>query len=216
MSRIAVVDFGTGNLRSVQKALEHVAPAAQVRVTDDPAWIAGAGRIVFPGQGAIGSCVRTLEDKGLHRVLMQALESKPFLGICLGLQALFEFSEEDGGTPCFGALRGRVRHFASLQGGATAGGLPYKIPHMGWNNVQQSQAHPLWQNIPDGSRFYFVHSYAPVSAVREQVFGETEYGCRFTAVAGRDHLFAVQFHPEKSQRYGLQLLENFVNWDGSL
>lgn len=216
MSRIAVVDFGTGNLRSVQKALEHVAPTARVAVTDDPAWIASADRVVFPGQGAMGSCVRTLDGKGLHPVLTQALKSKPFLGICLGLQALFEFSEEDGGTPGFGVLRGQVRHFAGLHNGATYGGLPYKIPHMGWNNVEQSQSHPLWHNIPNGSRFYFVHSYAPMSAVKEQVFGETEYGCRFTAVAGRANLFAVQFHPEKSQRYGLQLLENFVHWDGRL
>jgi len=216
MSRIAVVDFGTGNLRSVQKALEHVAPRAQVQVTDDPAWIAGAARVVFPGQGAIGSCVRTLESKGLRPVLAEVMASKPFLGICLGLQALFEFSEEDGGTPCFGVLSGQVRHFKGLHNGRTEGGLPYKIPHMGWNTVQQRHHHPLWHNIPDGARFYFVHSYAPMSTLAEQVFGETEYGCLFTAAAGRNNLFAVQFHPEKSQRYGLQLLENFVHWDGSI
>ena len=216
MSRIAVVDFGTGNLRSVQKALEHVAPKATVQVTDDPGWIASAARVVFPGQGAIGSCVRTLESKGLRPVLIEALERKPFLGICLGLQALFEFSEEDGGTPCFGALAGRVRHFRGLQNGVTDNGIPYKIPHMGWNTVAQRHPHPLWRGIPDNSRFYFVHSFAPVSAADEQIYGETEYGCRFTAAAGRDHLFAVQFHPEKSSRYGLQLLENFVQWDGTV
>jgi len=215
MSRIAVVDFGTGNLRSVQKALEHVAPGAQVQVTDDPDWIAASERVVFPGQGAIGSCVRALDHKGLRPVLIAAMQSKPFLGICLGLQALFDFSEEDGGTQGFGILAGKVRHFKGLHDGRTEAGLPYKIPHMGWNTVQQSQRHALWHNIPDESRFYFVHSFAPLGDVREQVFGEAEYGCRFTAAAGRENLFAVQFHPEKSQRYGIQLLENFVRWDGS-
>ena len=146
------------------------------------------------------------------------MHNRPFLGICIGLQALYEFSEEGGGTEGLGLFKGKVRHFDSINSSSTDPhtGMRFKIPHMGWNNVAQTQDHPLWQNIPQDSRFYFVHSYCALSERPQEVYGETEYSCNFTAAAGRDNVFAVQFHPEKSQHAGLTLLENFVNWDGAI
>ncbi len=210
MQSIVIIDFGSGNLHSVAKAVEHVAPRAEVRVSADPAVIAAADRVLFPGQGAMGSCLAAMADRGLEPALRQALTEKPFLGICLGLQALFETSEEDGGTPGLGLFRGRVRRFPAT--GPT--GEVLKIPHMGWNRVYHSRPHPLWAGIPDGERFYFVHSYyARADDPREEA-GRCEYGVAFTAAAARGNVFAVQCHPEKSQRAGLKLLENFVHWDG--
>ena len=221
MTSIAVIDFGSGNLRSVSKAIEHVAPGCQVRVTDDRAWIEAADRVVFPGQGAIGACVATMAAKGLREVVVAALETKPFLGICLGLQALFPRSEEDGGTECIGWLHGGVQHFTAVAGAGDAfsdssAGPRLKIPHMGWNQVQQTQVHPLWRDIDQETRFYFVHSYCAQPALPEEVYGVTEYGVQFAAAAGRGNVFAVQFHPEKSQHAGLTLLRNFVAWDGQV
>jgi imidazole glycerol-phosphate synthase subunit HisH len=208
MITIAVLDYGMGNLRSVCKAVEHVAPKARVQLVTDAASVRAADRVIFPGQGAIGGCVRALDQAGLREVLIQAMQTKPFLGICLGLQALYEHSDEDGGTAGLGVLRGRVRRFTPPAG-------TLKVPHMGWNTVRQERAHPLWGGIESEERFYFVHSYYADSSDDACVAGATEYGQRFTSAAARENIFAVQFHPEKSQRAGLQLLANFVGWRGN-
>jgi len=215
MNTVAVIDYGMGNLRSVCKAIEHVAPGARVRLTADPAEIHTASRVVFPGQGAIGGCMTALETGGLRESMLEAMKSKPFLGICLGLQALYDFSEEGGGTPCLSLLAGAVRRFPAEKMKDEATGLPLKVPHMGWNQVRQTAPHPLWKGIPQDTRFYFVHSYYADSADPADVAGETEYALRFTSAAVRANIFAVQFHPEKSQRGGLRLLENFMSWDGT-
>jgi glutamine amidotransferase len=206
---IAVIDYGMGNLRSVSKALEHVAGGKQVIVTADPAQVAAAERVVFPGQGAMPDCMRELDARGLRPAVLAAARDKPFLGICIGLQMLFERSEE-GNVSGLGVFQGDVRHFPDGKMLA-ADGQRLKVPHMGWNNVRQ-KPHALWSDIADGSRFYFVHSYCvqPVDPALES--GATEYGIPFTCAVARDNIFAVQFHPEKSARDGLQLLQNFVEW----
>ncbi len=214
MGRIAIIDTGTGNLRSVAKALEHVAPDHQVDITSSPEIILAAERVVVPGQGAIGSWLVALQYYDLLATLREVLTSKPFLGLCLGLEALYDRSDEDGGRECLGWLPGQVNHFTAVPGFPEDQGL--KIPHMGWNNVRQVLPHPLWQDIEDGERFYFVHSYCVQASLREQVYGETDYGVPFAAAAGSKNVFAVQFHPEKSQHAGLQLLRNFVHWDGRI
>ena len=209
--KIAVVDYGMGNLRSVSKAVEHVAGGAEVRVTDDPAYIAAADRVVFPGQGAARDCMAAIGEHHLNRAVLNAAATKPFLGICMGLQVLMRHSEENGGTPLLGLFAGDVRRFDGMAVGDN--GLPLKIPHMGWSRVHQVQAHPLWEGIADESRFYFVHSYRVVPEDVSLIAATTDYGVRFTAAIARDNLFATQFHPEKSADAGLQLLRNFVNWD---
>jgi glutamine amidotransferase len=201
--KIAVVDYGMGNIRSVSKALEHVAPRDQVLVTSDPAAIRGADRVVVPGQGAMPDCMRQLGASGARDAVVEAAGAKPFLGICIGLQMLFEHGEE-GDTPGLGLLPGRVPKFAAQAG--------LKIPHMGWNEVRQVQPHALWAGIPDRSRFYFVHSYYPRPADAALTAGTCDYGASFTCAVARDNIFAVQFHPEKSQNSGLRLLSNFVQW----
>ena len=200
--KIAVVDYGMGNIRSVSKALEHVAPQAEVLVTSDPEAIRAAERVVVPGQGAMPDCMRQLAASGAREAVVEATRSKPFLGICVGMQMLFERGEE-GDTPGLGLLAGGVPRFA-------VSGL--KIPHMGWNEVIQEQPHALWNGIADRSRFYFVHSYYPQPADRTMTAGSCAYGISFTCAVARDNIFAVQFHPEKSQNSGLQLLSNFVQW----
>ena len=211
MSDIAVIDYGMGNLRSVEQALRHVAGDQSVIITSDPLEVQRAGRVVFPGQGAMPDCVRELDARGLRQPVLEAAASKPFLGICIGLQMLFEHSEE-GDTAGLGILPGQVRRFAS--GMQDAAGAKLKVPHMGWNEVRQSRTHPLWAGIAPDARYYFVHSYyvEPGDATLETAY--TEYPSRFTSAVGRDNIFAVQFHPEKSQQAGLSLLYNFVNWDG--
>jgi glutamine amidotransferase len=205
--KIAVIDYGMGNLRSVAKALEHVAPGHEVLVTSDAAFVASADRVVFPGQGAMPDCMRELDARGLRVAVLEASRTKPFLGICIGLQMLFESSEE-GPTGGLSVLPGRVRRFSAMRDSA---GARLKVPHMGWNEVRQ-QPHPLWAGIPDGARFYFVHSYYVEPGDEALAAGWTEYGVRFTCAVARDNIFAVQFHPEKSQAEGLRLLANFVHW----
>jgi glutamine amidotransferase len=203
MKTVAVIDYGMSNLRSVSKALEHVAGNNwQVQVSDQADVILQADKVVFPGQGAIAQCMHLLKESQLLDVIQQSVEEKPFLGICLGLQSLLTRSEENGGIAGFDVISGTVRRFADSP--------EYKIPHMGWNQVAQ-QSHPLWNGIPDNSRFYFVHSYY-VDLV-DVVAGTTAYGgVNFASAVAKDNVFAVQFHPEKSQDVGLKLLENFLNW----
>ena len=206
---IAVVDYGMGNLRSVSKALEHVAGGEEVIVTADPAAVAAAGRVVFPGQGAMPDCMRELDARGLRPAVLAAARAKPFLGICIGLQMLFGHSEE-GGVAGLAVFPGEVRRFPA-QMMVDRNGQRLKVPHMGWNEVRQ-RPHPLWAGIADGARFYFVHSYCVQPADDALVTGTAEYGIPFTCAVARDNIFAVQFHPEKSARDGLQLLKNFVTW----
>ena len=208
---IAVIDYGMGNLRSVSKAIEHVAPAMSVVVTSDPAVIAAAGRVVFPGQGAAPDCLREIDARGLRQVIIDAAQNKPFLGICMGMQVLFERSEE-GDTDCLGILPGTVQRFPADAMHDEAGNK-LKVPHMGWNNVHQAGPHPLWAGIEEGARFYFVHSYFVQPTSPEVIAGFSHYPFPFTCAVATANIFAVQFHPEKSQHDGLTLLGNFVTWN---
>jgi imidazole glycerol-phosphate synthase subunit HisH len=201
--RIAVVDYGMGNLRSVSKALEHVAPGAEVVVTAAPETILSSERVVVPGQGALPDCMRQLGSSGAREAVVAAAAERPFLGICIGLQMLFERGEE-GDTAGLGLLPGQVPRFLPSHG--------LKIPHIGWNEVAQARPHALWAGIPDRSRFYFVHSYYPAPRDAALTAATSVYGAPFTCAIARDNIFAVQFHPEKSQSAGLQLLSNFVRW----
>ncbi len=212
---IAVVDYGMGNLRSVSKALEHVAPSRTVLVTSNPDEIAKAERVVFPGQGAMPDCIRELDARGLRNAVVDAAQHKPFLGICIGLQMLFEHSEE-GNVAGLGLFKGSVKRFAAADM-VDSQGDKLKVPHMGWNQVYQvpnaqSQPHALWRGIADGARFYYVHSYYVQPEDEGIISGFSEYPNRFTCAIAKNNLFAVQFHPEKSADAGLQLLSNFVNW----
>jgi glutamine amidotransferase len=211
MTDIAVVDYGMGNLRSVAKALEHVAPSAQIAVTDDANVVQRAKRVVFPGQGAMPDCMRELSRRGLRDAVIEAARSKPFLGLCIGLQMLFEHSEE-GDTPGLGIFKGRVARFASVRDHE---GNKLKVPHMGWNEVRQTISHPLWRGIPQSARFYFVHSYYVQPEDAGLTAASSDYPSPFTCAIARGQLFAVQFHPEKSQSAGLMLLKNFVGWETS-
>ncbi|MBN8767329.1 MAG: imidazole glycerol phosphate synthase subunit HisH [Thiobacillus sp.] len=208
---IAVVDYGMGNLRSVSKAIEHVAPTLSVVVTSDPEVIAAAGRVVFPGQGAARDCMREIDARGLRQAIVDAARSKPFLGICMGMQVLFEHSEE-GDTACLGILPGTVRRFPHEAMHDEAGDK-LKVPHMGWNNVHQAIPHPLWAGIEDGARFYFVHSYFVQPDRPDAIAGFSHYPFPFSCAVATANMFAVQFHPEKSQNDGLMLLGNFVTWN---
>jgi imidazole glycerol-phosphate synthase subunit HisH len=211
MTTVAVVDYGMGNLRSVAKAIERVAPAARVCIAADAATVASADRVVVPGQGAMPDCMRELDGRGLRAAVIRAAAEKPFLGICIGLQMLFERSEE-GDTPGLSVFAGQVRRFAhDAMVGADGGRL--KVPHMGWNEVRQVAPHLLWEGIGDGARFYFVHSYYVAPAAPGATVGATDYGIPFTSAVARDNIFAVQFHPEKSAQAGLRLLGNFMNWN---
>jgi glutamine amidotransferase len=211
MTDIVVVDYGMGNLRSVAKALVHVAPERRIVVSADPAAIRAANRVVLPGQSAMPDCMRGLVESGLRDVVVQAAATRPFLGICLGLQMLFEMSEE-GPTPGLGVVGGQVVKFRH-EAMTTPSGDKLKVPHMGWSPVRQTHAHPLWSRIPDESRFYFAHSYHPVPGDAGMTAGTASYPAPFTCAIARDNIFATQFHPEKSHRAGLQLLANFVAWE---
>ena len=211
MTTIAVIDYGMGNLRSVSKALEHVAPGARVEVTSDPVAVAAADRVVFPGQGAMPDCMREMDARGLRPAVLAAAQAKPFLGICIGLQMLFDSSDE-GDVRGLAVLAGRVRRFPR-EAMRDREGRRLKVPHMGWNQVRQRNAHPLWSGIEDGTRFYFVHSYYAQVEDERIVSGVSDYGLSFTCAVARDNIFAVQFHPEKSHIAGLRLLSNFVDWN---
>jgi len=209
---IVVVDYGMGNLRSVAKALAHVAPDRDVRVSSDPGEIRAADRVVLPGQSAMPDCMKGLLGSGLADTVLAAMRERPFLGICLGLQMLFDASEE-GPTRCLGVLPGEVVRFRD-EAMALPSGERLKVPHMGWSRVRQVRPHPLWSGIEDGARFYFAHSFYPVPADTSVTVGTVDYPVPFTCAIARANIFATQFHPEKSQRAGLKLLANFVSWDG--
>jgi len=213
MSLIAVVDYGMGNLRSVAKALEHVAPEHEIQITGDPKRVDAASRVVFPGQGAMPDCMSHLAESGLTDALLRAAATRPLLGVCVGEHMLLDESDEsasDVPTPGLGLIHGRVQRFGEH---FDADGARLKVPHMGWNRVHQLKRHPLWRGIDDGSWFYFVHSFYAVPARADDAAAETDYGVRFTCALARDNIFATQFHPEKSASRGLQLYENFVRWD---
>ncbi|MFA5625969.1 MAG: imidazole glycerol phosphate synthase subunit HisH [Thiohalomonadaceae bacterium] len=212
MQTVAVIDYGMGNLHSVAKALGHVAEGHhQIIVSHDPEQILAADRVILPGVGAIRDCLAGMTSHGVIDVIREVVRSKPFLGICVGMQALIEFSEENGGTPCLGILPGRVNCFSTQ---AYQEGIRLKVPHMGWNQVHQEHGHPLWQGIAQDERFYFVHSYHVQLGEPSQLAASCEYGIKFAAALRRENIFAVQFHPEKSQRAGLKLFANFLRWDG--
>lgn len=206
---IAVVDYGMGNLRSVSQAVQHVANGKSVCITSDAAAIQAAERVVFPGQGAMPDCMRELDARNLRTAIIDAANSKPFFGICIGMQLLFEHSEE-GDTAGLGLFKGSVKRFAEKL--VDAQGEKLKVPHMGWNQVLQTQQHALWAGIADATRFYHVHSYYAAPQDAAVSAGETAYPNRFTSAVARDNIFATQFHVEKSAQAGLQLLANFVNW----
>lgn len=210
MTTVAVIDYGMGNIRSVSKALEYVGGEAQVVVSYDAERILHAEHVVFPGVGALRDCMSELHRLELDDVIRECARTRPFLGICLGMQALMDSSEENAGTPGLGILPGKALLFPA----ATAGGERLKVPHMGWDRVQQARVHALWEGIAQDSYFYFVHSYYVVPCEGAAVAASTDYGVSFAAALARGNIFAVQFHPEKSQQAGLRLLANFLAWDG--
>ncbi|MFZ6754063.1 imidazole glycerol phosphate synthase subunit HisH [Undibacterium sp. Dicai25W] len=211
MNKIVVVDYGMGNLRSVAQALRAVAPEANVLISGEVADIQSADRIVLPGQGAMPDCMSSLRDSGVHEAVLDAARNKPLFGVCVGEQMLFDLSEE-GNTPGLGLLPGKVVRFR-LDGQLQADGSRFKVPQMGWNRVQQSRSHALWQDIPDEAYFYFVHSYFAQPENAQHTVGITDYGHPFACAVARDNIFATQFHPEKSAQAGLQLYKNFVHWN---
>lgn len=208
---VAVVDYGMGNLRSVSQAVAHAARFADVKVivTANPEEVYAAERVVLPGQGAMRDCMRELLGSGLRDAVLHAAAHKPLMGVCVGMQMLLDHSEEQD-TPGLGLIPGRVKRFR-LDGRLQPDGSRYKVPQMGWNRVVQ-RPHPMWAGVPDGSWFYFVHSYFADPAQPAHVAGESEYGDRFTCAVARDNIFATQFHPEKSAADGLQLYRNFLDW----
>ncbi len=215
MSSVVVVDYGSGNLRSVAKALEHVAPkGVRVSISNDAAAIDAAARVVLPGQGAMPDCMRHLRASGLQDAVLRAAQSRPLLGVCVGEQMLLEASDEalgtDAETPGLALISGRVVRFPRQM--QDAQGARLKVPHMGWNCVYQTVKHRLWNGIGDGSRFYFVHSYFAAPSDPAQAVGHSDYGLRLCVALARDNIFATQFHPEKSAADGLKLYENFIHW----
>lgn len=224
MNRVVVIDYGMGNLHSVGKALEHVDENISLAITDDPILIREADRLIFPGVGAMRDCMAEIRRLKIDVLLREARQEKPILGICVGMQAMMDYSDENGGVDCIGLFPGKVARFK--EGMQDEKGDIMKVPHMGWNEVRHSIEHSMWHDIPDNSRFYFVHSYYVIpdtdkedsvgdSAKNNAVLaGETDYQQLFCSALCGDNIFAVQFHPEKSQDCGLQLLKNFLSWDG--
>jgi glutamine amidotransferase len=211
MKTVAIIDYGMGNLHSAKKAVEHVAPGTTVLVTDDPARIREADRVILPGVGAIRDCMAEIRRMGIDTLVREVSQDRPFLGICVGMQALMARSEENGGVDCIGLFPSEVRYFGE---NLTENGERLKVPHMGWNEVYQTIEHPLWHNIADGDRFYFVHSYYAEAKGNAEISGRSHYGVDLAATVAKDNIFAAQFHPEKSARAGLQLLKNFTDWNG--
>ena len=213
---VAVVDYGMGNLRSVSQAVMHVAGGSglEVIVTQRPEEVRAAERVVLPGQGAMRDCMRELHDSGLKDAVLEAAANKPLMGVCVGMQMLLDHSEEQD-TPGLGLIPGRVRRF-QLEGLLQPDGSRFKVPQMGWNQVfaqaHEGALHPLWVGVPQGSWFYFVHSYFAVPSDGRHTAGITDYGGRFTCAVARDNIFATQFHPEKSADQGLALYRNFLGW----
>ena len=213
---VAVVDYGMGNLRSVSQAVMHVAAQSgyQVVVTQRPEEVRAAERVVLPGQGAMRDCMRELHDSGLKDAVLEAAANKPLMGICVGMQMLLDHSEEQD-TPGLGLIAGQVRRF-QLDGRLQPDGSRFKVPQMGWNQVNPTRhggsLHPVWAGVPDGSYFYFVHSYFTVPTHARHSAATTDYGDRFTCAVASDNIFATQFHPEKSADQGLQLYRNFLSW----
>lgn len=212
MKTVAIIDYGMGNLHSVSKAVEHVAPDTQVLVTDNAEQIRSADRVILPGVGAIRDCMAEIRRLGIDELVREVSADRPLLGICVGMQALMSRSEENGWVDCIDLFQSEVRFFGD---NLTENGERLKVPHMGWNEVHQTMDHPLWHDIPDGDRFYFVHSYYAEAEANPDIAGRTHYGVDLAAAVARDNIFAVQFHPEKSARAGLQLLKNFTNWTGT-
>jgi len=210
---VVVVDYGMGNLRSVSQAVQAAAQGSgwQVMVSARPEEVRAADRVVLPGQGAMPDCMRELRDSGLHEAVLQAAASKPLFGVCVGMQMMLDHSAE-GDTPGLGLIPGEVTRF-DLAGRLQPDGSRYKVPQMGWNRVYQAQPHPVWGDVPDGSYFYFVHSYYARPYDARHSVGEADYGGRFTAAIARDNIFATQFHPEKSAAHGLALYRNFLHWN---
>ena len=208
---VAVIDYGSGNLHSVAKTVEH-AGSNQVVVTSDAATIAAVDRVILPGVGAMGDCMRGLQERGLDRVVLDLIGSKPLMAVCVGMQILTEYGEESSGIHALGVFQGHITQFPRSMTGCA--GEPLKVPHMGWNEVMQV-SHPMWEGIPDRTRFYFVHSYRYADVHADCVVGTCDYGSLFAAALARDKVFAVQFHPEKSHDPGIQLYRNFLTWDGT-
>lgn len=215
MSSIGVIDYGMGNLHSLAKSLERVAGSDRIEISYDADKLLKCDRLVLPGVGGVKGCMDELRRLELNQMVQEAARRVPTLGICLGMQVMLEFSEENGGVEALGLFPGRVVRFPDPPAASADGGERLKVPHMGWNRVRQERAHPLWQGVPDNSWFYFVHSYHAVCREPGQVLGSSEYIHRFTCAIARENLVAFQFHPEKSQGPGLQLLANFCQWDGS-
>ena len=217
MSTVAVIDYGMGNLHSVAKAVEHVGRALDLAVTvavsADPRTIAAADRVIFPGVGAIRDCMAEINRLNVGEMVAEAMQTRPVLAICVGMQALMAHSEENDGVDCLGLVPGEVRYFGDELRDDSGAWL--KVPHMGWNEVRQTRDHPLWEGVPDGSRFYFVHSYYVQTSREDLVTGVSTYGREMVSAFADRNIFATQFHPEKSQTAGLRLLGNFLNWDGA-
>jgi len=217
MNKVAVIDYGMGNLHSVAKAIEYtgarLGERTEVVITSDAQHISRSDRVIFPGVGAIRDCMAEIRRLRIDRIIKQAISEKPVLAICVGMQALMLQSEENDGVKCLGLIKGRVKHFGDPL--LDPHGKILKVPHMGWNQVRQTKSHPLWQDIPDKSRFYFVHSYYVEAEDLDQVAGVTNYSLDVVACLSEENIFAVQFHPEKSQEMGQTLLRNFLTWDGS-
>lgn len=212
MKTVAIIDYGMGNLHSARKAVEHVAPDTRVLVTDNADQIREADRVILPGVGAIRDCMAEIRRLGVDKLVQEVSRDRPFLGICVGMQALMSRSEENGGVDCINLFPSRVRFFGE---NLVENGARLKVPHMGWNQVYHTVQHPLWQGIPDGDRFYFVHSYYAEAEGNADIAGRSHYGVDLAAAVARNNIFAVQFHPEKSAGAGLQLLRNFTDWNGT-
>jgi len=214
MSSVAVIDYGMGNLHSVAKALEKVGEGVEIHVSSDAQTILNADRVVLPGVGAMRDCMGEITRLGLDSVIREFVDSgKPLFGVCVGMQVLLQSSAENNGVTCLGVLPGQVEYFGDDLSDIKTGDK-LKIPHMGWNQVHQEIEHPMWKGIPQDARFYFVHSFYAQPGNPDLIAASTSYGFPFTSAVSKDNVFAVQFHPEKSQHSGLDLYANFLKWDG--